>query len=101
MLELYHWEPNAESLALLVCLKEKGLKYKGHYVDVMKLEQHTSKYKSRSPDAIVPLLVDAGQTMDDTNFALLYLDEKDVIRHRLVKACYMICRPGAPGLAAL
>ena len=23
MIELYHWEPNAESLALIICLKEK------------------------------------------------------------------------------
>jgi len=76
MLELYHWEPNAESLALLICLKEKGLDFKSHYIDMIKLEQHSGDYKSRSPKSIVPLLVDGGQIMDDTNFALQYLDER-------------------------
>ena len=76
MLELYHWEPNAESLALLICLKEKGLEFNSHYVDMMKLEQHSADYKARSPKSIVPLLVDQGELMDDTGFALQYLDER-------------------------
>jgi len=76
MLELYHWEPNAESLALLICLKEKGLAFNGHYVDMMKLEHHTAAYMAKSPRAIVPLLKDAGELMDDTGFALQYLDER-------------------------
>ena len=64
MLELYHWEPNAESLALLICLQEKGLNFTSHYVDMMKLEQHTEAYKAKSPKSIVPLLMDEGETMD-------------------------------------
>lgn len=76
MLELYHWEPNAESLALLICLKEKKLEFASHYVDMLKLEQHSETYKSKSPKSIVPLLLDEGELMDDANFALLYLDER-------------------------
>ena len=76
MLELYHWEPNAESLALLICLKEKGLQFNSHYVDMMKLEHHSQSYKSKSPKSIVPLLVDEGESMDDANFTLQYLDER-------------------------
>ena len=82
MLELYHWEPNAESLALLICLKEKGLDFNSHYVDMMKLEHHAAAYKAKSPRAIVPLLEDAGELMDDTGFALQYLDER-YPEHRL------------------
>lgn len=76
MLELYHWEPNAESLALLICLKEKVLDFNSHYVDMMKLEHHAAAYKAKSPKSIVPLLEDGGERMDDTNFALQYLDER-------------------------
>lgn len=76
MLELYHWEPNAESLALLICLKEKGLNFTSHYVDMIKLEQHTEAYQAKSPRSIIPLLVDEGELMDDTGFTLQYLDER-------------------------
>ena len=43
MLELYHWEPNAECLALLICLKEKNLDFRSHYVDMLKLEQRNAE----------------------------------------------------------
>jgi glutathione S-transferase len=76
MLELYHWEPNAESLALLICLKEKGLEFNSQYVDMMKLEHHSADYQAKSPKSIVPLLEDEGERMDDTHFALQYLDER-------------------------
>ena len=76
MLELYHWEPNAESLALLICLKEKGLEFNSHYVDMMKLEHHGAAYKEKNPGANVPMLVDGEESMDDTGFALQYLDER-------------------------
>ena len=76
MLELYHWEPNAESLALLICLHEKGLEFTGHYVDLIKLENHNTEYLAMSAKGIVPLLVADGEYMDDTGLALQYLAEK-------------------------
>jgi glutathione S-transferase len=76
MLELYHWEPNAESLALLICLKEMKLEFESHYVDMLKLEQHAAEYLEKSPKAIVPLLVADGEAMSDTGFALQFLAER-------------------------
>ena len=76
MLELYHWEPNAESLALLICLKEKGLAFTGHYVDMLQLEQHTPEYLAKSPKGVVPLLIANGEAMNDCGFALQYLAEQ-------------------------
>lgn len=76
MLELYHWEPSGDSAKLLICLKEKGLDYKSHYVDVLKLEQFAPDYVKRAPSSQVPVLVDDGKVLTDTTFALEYLAEK-------------------------
>jgi len=76
MIELYHWEPNAESLALLVCLKEKNVDFNSHYVDMLQLEQHTAAYLELSPKARVPLLVAEGENMSDAGFALQFLAER-------------------------
>ena len=76
MIELYHWEPNAESLALLVSLKEKNVEFHSHYVDMLHLEHHTTDYLELSPKAQVPLLVADGENMSDAGFALQYLAER-------------------------
>lgn len=76
MLELYHWEPNAESLAMLICLQEKGLEFTGHYVDMINLDHHATGYLAMSAQGIVPLLVAEGEYMDDTGLALQYLEER-------------------------
>ena len=76
MLELYHWEPSGDSAKLLICLKEKGLDYTSHYVDVMKLEQHGAEYVKRAPQGQVPVLVDDGKDFADVGFTLEYLVEK-------------------------
>jgi glutathione S-transferase/GST-like protein len=75
MLALYHWEPNAESLALLICLKEMNLEFESRYVDMLELEHHAAEYLGISPKAIVPLLDSDGELMTDTGFALQYLAE--------------------------
>ena len=76
MLELYHWEPTGDSAKLLICLKEKGLDYKSHYVDVLKLEQYASDYVKRAPQSQVPVLVDDGKVFTDSALTLEYLAEK-------------------------
>ena len=76
MIELYHWEPNAESLALLICLKEKDISFRSHYVDMLQLEHHAPAYLELSPKAQVPLLVADGEAMSDAGFALQYLAER-------------------------
>ena len=39
-LKYYHAEPLANSLKSMLPLKEKGLAYESHYVDLHKFEQH-------------------------------------------------------------
>jgi glutathione S-transferase len=74
-MDLYRWEPNAESLALLVCLHEKGLAFDDHYVDVLALENHSDEYRALSPTGVVPLLVVGDAVMPDAAIAMQYLEE--------------------------
>lgn len=75
MLELYHWEPNGDSLKLIIALKEKGVPYRGHYVDLLALEHHGEAFKAAADGGRVPLLVENGTPLKDSQFALQYLAE--------------------------
>ena len=75
MLELYHWEPTSNSGEVLICLKEKGVDFVGHYVDVLKGEQFSADFLARNPYGQVPVLVHDGKVLTETGFILQYLDE--------------------------
>jgi glutathione S-transferase len=75
MLELYHWEPVADSAKLLILLEEKGLEYKSCYIDVLKFEQYTDEYLQRSAMARVPVLVAEGENLDLARITMDYLVE--------------------------
>ncbi len=76
MISLYHWEPNAGSLALMICLREKGIAFDSHYVDMLKLEQHEAAYLSVSSKGELPMLLVDDQPMSDTGLALQFLAER-------------------------
>jgi len=75
MLELYHWEPNGDSLKLIVALKEKGVPYASHYVDLLALEHHGAAFKAAADGGRVPLVVENGAVLKDSQLALEYLAE--------------------------
>jgi GST-like protein len=74
MLELYHWEPNANSAEPLICLTEKGLEFTSHYVDLLQFEQHSPAFLGLNPEGQVPVLVHDGRVITETSLMLLYLD---------------------------
>ena len=76
MIELYHWEPNAGSLALLICLGEMSLEFESHYIDMLELEQHRPAFRSISPQSVVPVLVTEGEALTDAGLALQYLCDR-------------------------
>ena len=43
MIEVYTWEPNANSGKPLLCLKEKGVEFTFHYVNMGAREQHSRR----------------------------------------------------------
>lgn len=80
MLELYHWEPNTSFLKCLVALKEKGLNFTSHYVDLLDFKS-PRKYPPLNDEARFsmegegPILVNDGAVMTDSFFVTLYLDD--------------------------
>ncbi len=70
----YNLAPNPTKVAL--CLEEMGLPYELVPVDTRKGEQHAPAFLALNPNAKVPVIVDDGVTVFDSNAILLYLAEK-------------------------
>ncbi|HTT01768.1 MAG TPA: glutathione S-transferase family protein [Steroidobacteraceae bacterium] len=75
MLELYHWEPNAACARVMICLAEKQLDYRSHYVDILALEQYRPEHLERNARGEVPVLVHEGRALTEASFICEYLDE--------------------------
>jgi glutathione S-transferase len=75
MIELYHWEPTPETLKLLIALKEKNVPFTSRYIDVLNLEHHGEAYKALAGGTRLPLMVDDGEALKDSQFTLEYLAE--------------------------
>ncbi len=70
----YNNAPNPTKVALL--LEELGEKYEPVPVDTRKGDQHTPEFLAINPNAKVPVIVDDGVVVFDSNAILLYLAEK-------------------------
>jgi glutathione S-transferase len=75
MLELYHYEPGANSLKPLLCLKEKGLEFVSHYINLHEFEQHDPEYVKVNPNGQVPALVHDGAVITESTVINEYLDD--------------------------
>jgi glutathione S-transferase len=75
MLELYHAEPAANSLKTLIALKEKGLEFRSHYVDLHRFEQHSDSFLKLNPEGQVPVLVHDGMVITHTTVINEYLED--------------------------
>src|SRR3984893_3348762 len=75
MLELYHAEPVANSMKVLLCLKDKGIEFTSHYVDLLRFEQHQPEFVAINPNGQVPVLVHDGATITESTVINEYLDE--------------------------
>ena len=76
MLELYHGGHTTCSRKARLCLKEKGLAYTSHFLNLRGFEQHTPAYLKLNPNGVVPTLVDDGEAIVDSMLINEYLDEK-------------------------
>ena len=75
MLELYHAEPVANSMKVLICLKEKHLDFVSHYVNLLLFEQHQPEFVAINPNGQVPVLVHDGNVITDSTVINEYLDD--------------------------
>jgi len=75
MLELYHWEPVGACGRVMITLKEKGIDFKSHYLDVLAFEQHRHEYLRLNESGEVPVLVVDGAAMNESSYICEYLEE--------------------------
>lgn len=75
MLELYHWEPNAESAKAMICLKEKGIEFTSRYIDILELEQYSDEFLAVNSAGQVPVLVHDGNILTDSTLITEYIEE--------------------------
>ena len=75
MLDVYTWEPNANSGKPLFCLHEKGVPFTYHYIDMGAHEHHGPDFLAINPDGTVPAIVHDGFTMTESTPAMEYIDE--------------------------
>ncbi len=74
-LKYYHAEPLANSLKSMIPLKEKGLAYESHYVDLHKFEQHSDWFTVINPEGQVPVLDHDGAIVTHTTVINEYLED--------------------------
>jgi GST-like protein len=75
MLEVYTWEPNANSGKPLLCLKEKQVEFTYHYIDMGRREQHSEEYKKINSQGTIPTVVHNGFVMTESTPANEYIDD--------------------------
>jgi glutathione S-transferase len=75
MLELFHYEPSANSMKPLLCLAEKGLEYESHYIDLHNFEQHSAEFVAINPNGQVPVLIHDGAVINESTVINEYLEE--------------------------
>jgi glutathione S-transferase len=75
MLELYHYEPTANSAKPMICLREKGLDFVSHYIDLHAFEQHSPEYVKVNPNGQVPALIHDGRVITESTVINEYLED--------------------------
>ena len=72
----FYYNPAPNPMKVALFLEEAGLEYEAIPVDTMKGEQHAPAFIGLNPNAKVPVIVDDGVTVFDSNAILLYLAER-------------------------
>jgi glutathione S-transferase len=75
MLELYHHGSSVCAAKVRFALAEKGLEWRGHYLDILKGDQFAPEYTRLNPKAVVPTLVHDGKVVTESTVICEYLEE--------------------------
>ncbi|HVA12587.1 MAG TPA: glutathione S-transferase family protein [Stellaceae bacterium] len=74
-LELYHSGLTSCSKKSRLALKEKGLPYQSHFIQLHKFEHHDPAYLKLNPNGLVPTLVHDGTVIIESGVINEYVDE--------------------------
>jgi glutathione S-transferase len=76
MLKLYDHPFSGNCYKVRLALSQLGVEYEKEYLDIFKGDQHARDYKSLNPNRKIPVLIDEGFHMWESNAILLYLGRK-------------------------
>ncbi len=75
MLEVYTWEPNANSGKPLLCLREKQVPFTYRYIDMGKREHFSPAFLAINRDGTIPAVVHDGLVMTESTPIMEYIDD--------------------------
>jgi glutathione S-transferase len=77
MLELYHFEPAANSMKPLLCLSEKGIEFTSRQLNLegRRWEQYSDWFLKINPDGQVPVLVHDGKAVTESTVINEYIED--------------------------
>ena len=77
MLELYHFEPAANSMKPLLCLSEKGVEFTSRQLNLegRRWEQYSDWFLKINPDGQVPVLVHDGKVIIESTVINEYIED--------------------------
>lgn len=73
--QVHTWEPNANSGKPLLALKEKGVPFDFHYVNMGAREQHSPEYVRINPNGTVPTVIHDGFAMFESTPMMEYVED--------------------------
>lgn len=73
--EVYTWEPNANSGKPLLCLHEKQVPFVHHYIDMGVREHHEPAYLAINPAGTIPTVVHGRVRLTESTPAMGYIDD--------------------------
>ncbi|MEX2525311.1 MAG: glutathione S-transferase family protein [Gammaproteobacteria bacterium] len=111
MLELHTWDPNSNSGKPIFTLKEKGVEFEYHHINLLEFEQHSPEYLRINPSGTVPTLIHDGMTFTESTPLCEYIDnvfdgpslqpDDPMDRYRMRWWCWYIDTQFAPALSVL
>ncbi len=74
--QVWTWEPNSNSGKPLFALKQKGVDFDFHYINMTDFEHHTPAYLARNPSGTLPTMEHDGKVFTESTPMVEYIDNR-------------------------